>query len=252
MPQNTIILEKYMKEMSALYSFYSYSERALNDPSTLDGIIKEEICNISDYVNTEGHRFLKEPQSCTKITDVLEGAMPREVLQNISGGLSVLRGLLLVGVHSIFEQFLCHTVEIYLFSFPQILKGVDKTLKFREVVENVGKVGAFDICVKKEVESFSYLSLKNKKKYLEGKMKLDDKQIWKRGGKELWQDVDEKRHDIVHKEKAPKISADYLLESINYFQGSMIAIAASSQAFHGIPMKWSGLETAIKVGPNKL
>lgn len=247
-----INLSKYMKEISLLFQFHEYTENVFGDGKVLNDLVQAETNKMKSFFLSSGRMYLKEDVSTDEIIKILHHHIPTaislNVPMNITNGLSLLRRQLFVAAHSIFENFLCHVLRVYLLTFEQLLKGINKQITFKEVVENKGaNNNCFDYCIEQEVRAFSYESLEKKKNYFSKTLKMTDKDIWERNGEELWIDIDKLRHQIVHGEELPEISPEYLLKEINYLQGNMIVIASTAQAFHGVPMKWDGLESAVKV-----
>jgi hypothetical protein len=176
----------------------------------------------------------------------LNKELPNIAVGNINKGMSILRRQLLEAAYSIFEKFLCHVLRVFLYTFPQILKDMDKSITYREVVDSKENNSVFTYIVEKEIEHFGHRSLKEKKDYLAKRLHLNDDTIWNSEGNEMWVDIDKKRQAIVHKEETPDMSDDYLLSAINYFQRAMIKISLLSQVEHGVPFAWAGLHEYIK------
>ncbi len=172
----------------------------------------------------------------------------KKVEGEIASGLSVVRRQILVASHSIFENYLCHVVRVYLNAFPQILMDNDKQLAFRKVAElHKNKEAIFDYVVEQEVSHFSRRSLQEKKDYLLKNLKLTHQdEVWMYEGEELWKDIDRKRQSIVHGEENPKISPEYLLRAINSLAKIMIATALYAQADQGIRFVWGKASEYIK------
>lgn len=245
MRSKEIDLGKYIFQLSQLYSFYTYSKGALTHPTSIK--------NIADY---EGKQmvetmtpYLKNPEGDNKdVEKSIQTNMPKIVADNIQRGLKTLLGLLFESAFSSFEKFLNNVVRAYFWTFPQVLKSIEKQLNYRDIVDHVSFESLFDSIVEKEIDHFSRLSLNNKKDYLKNKFNLadlDGNNIWVRNGDEMWKDIDRKRQAVVHKEEDPNIDESYLLKAINYLQRAMMVIGTIAQVKNGIPIKFSGFEEVI-------
>lgn len=233
----TINLDRYMPELSAMYSFYRYSEVAFQDPELRRRIIEQEDATLSAVAL----RFVTvEAEKSGEWRDLFRQKIHEKVATEIEGGLGVLRRQILEASHAIFEKYLCHVVRVYLHTFPQILMNIDKQISFRTVAELQTNDSILEHVVVKEVSHFNRRSLQEKKDYLARYLKQthqDD--VWTCDGVELWKDIDRKRQAIVHKEETPEISHDYLLRAINCLQGIMMGIAIFAQVDQGIKFTWA-------------
>ncbi len=244
MNHTKILLDKYFFEPTLLHSFYGYTKTAFEDTNVQDKLFKKEADIITKTVQDLYNDSGKESAELNEfLNKELPKAMPATISNNIKTGLSVLRRQLLEAAYSIFEHFLCHVVRVFIYSFPEILKDIERTVHYRDVVDN--KESIFSYIIEKEINRFSYLSLTEKKDYLTKKLKLKD-DFWIYEGREMWKDIDKKRQDIVHKEEVPEISEDYLLLALTYFQRIMLGIASTSQVEHGIPFVLGNRQSSTK------
>jgi len=242
-----IRLHRYLSEMSALYSFYRHSEFAFNR-----GDLQNELCKTEfDRLCSAALPFLKDSLAPgSQVRDQFEDAVREKVEEEVRNGLATLRRQILETAHSIFEKFLCHVVRVYLHVFPEILKNIDKTISFREVVELKSDTAVFDCIVEKEISDFSRRSLQEKRDYLIKHLKLthqDD--LWTDEGEEMWKDIDRKRQAIVHREETPEVSHEYLLRAINYLQRIMMGISIYAQADQGVGLDWPVVSDFIERKP---
>jgi hypothetical protein len=237
----TIDLDRYMPELSALYSFYRYSEAAFENKEVGERIKEQEFHPLFAAASP----FLKmDPQEAQNI---FKKIIHEKVVNEIDSDLAVLRRQILEAAHSIFEKYLCHVVRVYLHTFPEILMDIDKQIPIRTLVELRHNSSIFDHIVEKEVSHFSRLSLQEKKGYLRKRLKhthQDD--VWTYQGEELWKDIDKKRQAIVHEEEIPEISQDYLLQAINHLQRIMMGIALNAQVDQGIKFTWAIMSDYIR------
>jgi hypothetical protein len=192
-----INLDRYVPELSAMYSFYRYSEAALKDEDLRKQITEQEFKTLF----TTAQPFLKfDPDNRKKVEAIFEQEIRKKVSNEIESGLAVLRRQILEASHSIFEKFLCHVVRVYLHTFPEILMDIDKQVSFRTIVEIRDNASIFDHIVEKEVDHFSRRSLQEKKDYLMKHLKHTRQEtVWSAENEELWKDIDKKRQAIVHK-----------------------------------------------------
>jgi len=239
-----INLDRYMPELSAMHSFYRYSEAALKD----EGLRKQITEGEFETLFTIAHSFLKfDSGNREKVEAIFRKEIRKKVSNEIERGLAVLRRLILEASHSIFEKFLCHVVRVYLHTFPEILMDIDKQVSFRTIVEIRDDTSLFDYVVEKEVDHFSRRSLQEKKDYLMKRLKhTHQEKVWPENGEELWKDIDKKRQAIVHEEEIPEISEDYLLRAINHLQGIMIRMTIFAQVDQGVKFTWAEVSALTK------
>jgi hypothetical protein len=232
----TINLDRYIPELSALYSFYRYSEVAFKDDGIREKIKEQEF----ETLFATAKPYLKVDPETAKVS--FQRAIHEKVTKEIEGGLPILRRQILEASHSIFEKFLCHVVRVYLHTFPEILMDIDKEVSFRTIVEIRDNAAIFDHVVEKEVDHFSRRNWQQKKDYLRKRLKQTQQElVWTGKGDELWKDIDKKRQAIVHQEEIPEISLEYLLQAIYHLQGIMIRMAIVAQGDQGIKYSWAEL-----------
>ena len=141
---------------------------------------------------------------------------------------------------------MCHVVRVYLHTFPEILKDIDKNLKFREVVELRKDDQIFGHIVEIEVKAFGFKKFEDKIKYFDKHLFISDESIWIDEGQELWKEIDETRHAIIHDDQLPEVSYEFLLKTVNYVQRAMLAICVTAQSRQGVPFKWASFSEFIK------
>jgi uncharacterized protein (UPF0332 family) len=243
-----ILIDRYLPDLAVLFTFYRYSEKALLDEMVNKRIVSEEISAMFDF----GKDLIIDPTAnLEKFKKNLEADVPKKVVTNIGQGLAVLRRQLLEAAYSIFEKFLCHVLRVYLHTFPQLLKNIDRSIHFRDLVDFANNESIFEFMVESEIERFSRRSLQEKKDYFANRLKMKEAEnSWIYEGEELWKDIDEKRQAIVHKEETPEISSEYLARAILYFQRAMIGISFKAQAYQGVPFYWQGFSDYIKKQEN--
>lgn len=237
-----INLQRYIYELNHIHSFYIYSESAFKNKIIRQKILEQEYKNMFKTALS----FLKDKEGTAELIKQHEINIRNQVERNISKGLEILRRQLLEAAYSIFENFLCNVVRVYLYTFPKILKNTKKEVSFRTIVDLRENNSIFDHIVEKEIDCFSRLSMQEKKKYLEKNLKLTKQnELWKYEGMELWKDIDEKRQAIVHKEETPNISEEYLLSAIFYWHRLMIGIAIYAKIDQGINFEWENYSEFI-------
>ncbi|MCK4515182.1 MAG: hypothetical protein KAU31_07990 [Spirochaetaceae bacterium] len=157
------------------------------------------------------------------------------VQTSVPSHLSTLRSQTFVSAFSIFEGFLRHLVETYLVQFPQLLMRDDVTLKYHTIVDH-----ATDIVylITRELERFDRKDWRHKKKYLVGQLKLNEQGIWGSDKDNLWEQIETTRHRIIHSDQPTDVTNDFLTRCLEYLEGTMFALAAYSQAEHGIPFRF--------------
>ena len=233
---STINLERYMSELSAISSFYRYSEVVFQNETVREKIKEEEFSSI---FATAMPYLIIDPKEPQKAEDFFKEQIHQKVAEYINSGLAVLRRQILEAGHSILEKYLCHVVRIYLHTFPEILMDIDKQISFRTVAELRNNFSIFDHVVEQEVSHFSRPSLQEKKDYLAKRLKhTNQDEIWKYEGEELWKDIDKKRQAIVHEEEVPEITNEYLFRAISGLEKIMIGIALNAQVDQGIKFSW--------------
>lgn len=240
-----INLQKYINELLNIFSFYKYSIYAFKKESIRQEIIEIDSTNMFNTLLS----FVKEETKTATLFNKynVNTKIEKQVERNINKGLEVLRRQLFEASYSIVEKFLCHVVRVYLYTFPKILKNIDKKVPFRTVVDLKENDNIFNYIVEKEITSFSRLSLEEKKKYLGKNLKLTKQnELWKYEDKELWKDIDKKRQAIVHKEETPNISEEYLSSTIFYWNRLMIGIAIYAKLDQGVKFDWENINEVIK------
>jgi hypothetical protein len=240
----TINLDSYMAELSAMYSFYRYSEVVFQDKEVRERIKEQEFRSLF----ATALPYLKiDPEKPQGASDFMKEKIQDKVAKDIDSGLAVLRRQILEAAHSIFEKYLCHVVRVYLRTFPEILMDIDKQIPFRTVAELRNNSSIFDHIVELEVSHFSRRSLQEKKDYLAKRLKhTNQDEVWSYEGEELWKDIDRKRQAIVHEEDIPEITQEYLLKAITYLQRIMMGIAMNAQVDQGIKFTWATMSDYVK------
>lgn len=224
----------YFNKIAEVSNFYRYACTALSVPQAVSKIAEEDLERI--LVSLARYLIDPSPKGIAQFRTLLEQNMETAAKQAIEKGKDIFRRQSLVAAFSIFEAFLRHLLQVYLSYFPQLLKNPGKTLTYVQIVENSKQI--LDYLIQKELDSFDRKNLRDKKGYLEKRLKLEGQDIWVINNKELWQDIEEKRHSIVHSENAPMIDEEYLFEALHYLDSVMLKLSAHSQADHGIPFKW--------------
>jgi hypothetical protein len=248
MARDKILLENYVPELSVLYSFYKYSDRALTHPGVLQKLISTELEGLSRTVSESDLGRLFDSDVENQVFQASLGALvPDKVTIEVTKGLAILRRQLLEAAYSVFENFLSHVLRVYLYKFPQLLKGIERSVDYRDLVELIDHDRVLEHMVEDEVRRFSFKSLGEKKEYINKRLQtpgLDS--LWVEEGAELWKDIDAKRKAIVHGEELPEISEEYLLRAINYFQRFMLGFSVHAQAEQGVPFSWGFLASHVK------
>ncbi len=227
-----IKLESYFYT-NRLWYFYQFSKNALSDPASLQKLVESQRKEFLEL----GLEYLQPNASPEAFAGIAEEAMPNQVNGIIQDGLPMLRNQLLVAGFSNFESFLCHVLRIYLHTFPQLLKNVDRKLDYKKIVDLKDDHAIFRHIVESEINSFSYKGLQEKRDYFIKKLKLSS-DPWVYDGIEFWREIDKTRNAIVHGENPPTIDDDFLLKSLNFMSRAMLTISVYSQKDHGIPFQW--------------
>ena len=240
---NTINLDRYLPELTAMYAFYRYSEAVFADAGLRDQIAEQEFSTLLATIMP----FLNDPKNPQEVEPLFRDKIHEQVVSYITSGLAVLRGQILEASHSIFEKFLCHVVRVYLHTFPAILMDIDKQIPYRTIAELKTNGAIFDHVVEKEVSHFSRRSLQEKKDYLAKRLKhTHQDEVWTYEWEELWKDIDRKRQSIVHEEAIPEISNEYLVRAINALQKIMMGISTFAQVDQGIRFTWGQMSEHVK------
>ena len=239
-----IQLDRYLPELSAMYSFYRYSELAFRDQGLRKDILQHEFSNLYQAALPYVKENAEKPGDWQKL---FAREIEKKVQKEIAGGLIVLRRQILEASHSIFEKYLCHVVRVYFHNFPEILMDIEKNVPFRVIAELKDNSSIFDYAVEREVDHFSRRSLQEKKDYLAKHLKhTRQDEVWLYDGEDLWKDIDQKRQAIVHKEETPEISHEYLLRAITCLQRIMMAIAIFAQTDQGVKFTWGPMSDLIR------
>ena len=154
-----INLQKYVYELSSIYSFYIYSKYAFENDNLRQKIIVEENKNMFNTALS----FVKDEEKTARLIKQSEKNIRDQVERNIGKGLEILRRQLLEASYSIVEKFLCHLVRVYLYTFPQILKNTKKEVSFRTIVDLKENDSIFDHIVEREINILVGLVYKKKR-----------------------------------------------------------------------------------------
>lgn len=223
-----------------MYSFYDYCEFAFRKAA-----LRDELCNkhYDDLYDMSLEFLDHEKADETEYKKVFKRQMVDQVHSNIGDGLVILRQQLLESAFSVFERFLSHVVEVYLHVFPIILKGLDKTIAYRKIVEPQGGKAALDVLVDEEIRGFGFRSLQEKRDYMRKHLKLTNMDSnWRHDGEEFWKEIDRVRREVVHGEPPPDVPIDFLLRAFTALEKIMFSTAVFAQVDQGVPYEWSGFE----------
>lgn len=243
MSSKEIDLGKYSSELSQLYSFYTYSKGALTHPTSFESIVQYETKQMIETMKP----YQKDPGKAG-FEDPIQSKMPEIIASNIRVGLKILLGLLFESAFSSFEKFLNNVVRTYYWTFPQVLKNLERKLDLKDVIGQASMETLLNHIIEQEIDYFSHLSLNSKKDYLKNKFGLEslkENNVWVSCGEEMWKDIDKKRQIIVHKESDPNIDEAYFLKSITYLQRAMLLISTIAQVKNGISFRFYGLEDSV-------
>jgi hypothetical protein len=125
-----IELEKYLKELSSITSFYRYLEVAFQDSSFLADIQQHEFAVTFETAQEYVSGGL---DASGKASSLFKELVEQSVNESISSGLMIVRRQILEFCHSILEKYLSHIVRVYLHTFPEILMDIDKKVSFRDI-----------------------------------------------------------------------------------------------------------------------
>jgi hypothetical protein len=224
----------FFNKIAEISNFYRYVCKTLSYPGVVGEIAEEYVESV--FVGFAPYLIDPSPIGVAQFRSLLEQNMEAVAKQVTENGKDIFRRQCLEAAFSIFEAFLRHLLQIYLLYFPQLLKNAEKTLTYVQIVDNSGQI--IDYLVQKELNTFDYKTMRDKKRYFEKRLNLKAPDIWILNNKELWEDIEKNRHMIVHSDKPPVIDEEYLSEALHYLESVIIKLAAHSQSDHGIPFKW--------------
>ena len=206
---NKINLEKYLYQLLDLSTFYQYSRTLYEDTNLINVIKKKQYESLkktvisTEKLNVDNQTF----------EDIYRPKLEGNVDNRIKNGIKILRQQIIVSSHTVFENYLCNVVRVYLNVFPEVLKNRDKSIKFREIVNPKDNGSILNYIIEKEVNDFNWLSLEEKKDYLIKRLKiLNPKGLWEVDGEYLLKEIDDKRHSIIHDENPVEISEEDLFK----------------------------------------
>lgn len=226
MNKNNLI--KYLFQINTLMSFYNYCKYAFENNNIISKIKKQDINSMWNIAKT----FEIEEQ-------VFENYVKSHVESNtdktINKGIDILRQQILVSAFSIFNNFLCHLVEVLLNKFPEILKLSENKVKVEDIANLKDYDSIIQFIIKKEIRFFYGLSLKDKKRYLTKKTEFRElSDLWKLDGEELWKDINDKRKMIVHPSELIELSEAQLSLYLYYFYRIMFGMILFAKKITGI------------------
>lgn len=204
-------LKKYLFQINKLGNFYNYCKHAFKNKNIRSKIKEQDVNSMWDIAKT----FKIEEQV---FASYFKSHIESNTDKTINEGIDILRQQILVSVFSIFENFLCHLVEILLNNFPKILKLSKNKVNVKDIVDLKDYDSIFKYIINKEIRYFDGLSLEDKKKYLTKKIKFGKQSdLWELDGKELWKEINDKRNMIVHSSELIELSEEELSLYLFYF-----------------------------------
>jgi len=226
MNKNNLI--KYLFQINKLMGFYNYCKYAFENKNIISKIKEQDINSMWNIAKT----FKIEEQ-------VFENYVKSHVESNtdktIDEGIDILRQQILVSAFSIFNNFLCHLVEVLLNKFPKTLKLSENKVKVEDIANLKDYDSIIQFIVKKEIRCFYGLSLKDKKRYLTKKTEFRElNDLWKLDGEELWKDINDKRKMIVHPSELIELSEAQLSLYLYYFYRIMFGMILFAKKITGI------------------
>jgi len=226
MNKNKLI--KYLFQITTLMSFYNYCKYAFENKNIISKIKEQDINSMWNIAKT----FEVKEQ-------VFESYVKSQIESNtdktLNEGIDILRQQILVSAFSIFNNFLCHLVEILLNKFPKILKLSENKVKVKDIANLKDYDLIFKFIINKEIRCFDGLSLKDKKKYLTKKTEFGElSDLWELDGKELWKEINDKRNMIVHASELIELSEEQLSLYIFYFTRIIFGMLLYAKKITGI------------------
>ena len=226
MNKNNLI--KYLFQIKKLMGFYNYCKYAFENKNIISKIKEQDINSMWNIAKT----FKIEEQ-------VFENYVKSHVESNtdktIDEGIDILRQQILVSAFSIFNNFLCHLVEVLLNKFPKTLKLSENKVKVEDIANLKDYDSIIQFIIKKEIRCFYGLSLKDKKRYLTKKTEFRElNDLWKLDGEELWKDINDKRKMIVHPSELIELSEAQLSLYLYYFYRIMFGMILFAKKITGI------------------
>lgn len=239
---NKINLEKYLYQLLSLSTFYRYSKTAFKHSELRYEIKKNEADSIKKTVTS----IEKIGVNNKLFEDIYRSKIEKNIDIQINNGLKVLRQQILVSSHTIFENYLCNVLSVYLTVFPNILKDRDKNISFRDVVDLKDNDSILKHIIEKEVADFSWLSVEKKKNYLIKRLKIfNPKDLWEVDGEYLLKEIDDKRHSIIHDENPVEISEEGLFKYIYYFERIIFSLSIYAKVYQGVDFIWQNVSEKI-------
>lgn len=239
---NKINLEKYLYQLLDLSTFYQYSRTLYEDANLINVIKKKQYESLkktiisTEKLNVDNQTF----------EDIYRPKLEGNVDNRIKNGIKILRQQIIVSSHTVFENYLCNVVRVYLNVFPEVLKNRDKSIKFREIVNLKDNGSILNYIIEKEVNDFNWLSLEKKKDYLIKRLKiLNPKGLWEVDGEYLLKEIDDKRHSIIHDENPVEISEEDLFKYLYYLNRIIFGLSVYAKIYQGIDFIWQNISEQI-------
>jgi hypothetical protein len=239
---NKINLEKYLYQLLDLSTFYQYSRTLYEDTNLINVIKKKQYESLkktvisTEKLNVDNQTF----------EDIYRPKLEGNVDNRIKNGIKILRQQIIVSSHTVFENYLCNVVRVYLNVFPEVLKNRDKSIKFREIVNLKDNGSILNYIIEKEVNDFNWLSLEKKKDYLIKRLKiLNPKGLWEVDGEYLLKEIDDKRHSIIHDENPVEISEEDLFKYLYYLNRIIFGLSVYAKIYQGVDFIWQNISEQI-------
>jgi len=221
-------LKKYLFQVNTLTVFYDYCKDAFKDKNIIIKLKEQDINSMRNVAKTFE---IKEQVFESYVKSHIESNTDK----TINEGIDILRQQILVSAFSIFNNFLCHLVEMLLNKFPEILTLSDNKVKVKEIVNFKDYDSIIQFIIDKETRCFDGLSLEDKKRYLTKKTKFGElSDLWKLNGKEIWKEIKDKRNMIVHPGELIELSEAQLSLYLFYFKRIIFGMILYAKKLTGI------------------
>ena len=143
-------LKKYLFQVNTLTVFYDYCKDAFKDKNIIIKLKEQDINSMRNVAKTFE---IKEQVFESYVKNHIESNTDK----TINEGIDILRQQILVSAFSIFNNFLCHLVEMLLNKFPEILTLSDNKVKVKEIINFKDYDSIIQFVIDKETSVKSYL-----------------------------------------------------------------------------------------------
>jgi len=164
------VYKKYSEAVTALWYFLTYARKnQKKDQQSILEIMEKFKLIPGDFIQKTGLieiSLTKEEVELTK--KVLE-----ETKQNLDKGFNILEDMAVIYLVALFDAFLVDILSTILTNKPEMMKSSKKSLTYEKIIELRNPVELIVYLVQKEMNEFSYKSIKEQAEYVSSRFGIN-------------------------------------------------------------------------------